>query len=320
MPRRAVAVIGTGTIGRSWIRVFTRGGYPTRTWDPDPEQQERAWTWLKADLKTTRKRQGLRKAVARSQRELVTRCATLEEALDGVAYVQESAPEDLALKQRLFQDLDARSDPGTILATSSSSFGLDQLAGGLGGRHRCIVAHPLNDPHTLPPVEVHWDEHTNPAVVRRTTRFLLQVGQQPLPVRKHRPGLVMERLEAAVIREAIYLLQEEVADVETVEAALHLGLGLNWATQGPLRALALKADGGLHEHLTRYAAVYQRIWSDLGTDVQLTPDLIDRLARQVGPSQAGVEPQEYRAWRDDLVERIQRTKTTHQLGAEDGAG
>ena len=319
MPRRAVAVIGTGTIGRSWIRVFTRGGYPTRVWDPDPDQMERAWAWLKADLKMTRKRQGLRKAVARSQRELVTRCASLEEALDGVAYVQENAPEDLAIKQQLFKDLDAKSDPGTILASSSSTFGLEQLAGQLEGRHRCIIAHPLNDPHTLAPVEVHSDVHTHPAVVRRTNRFLLQVGQQPLPVRKHRPGLVTERLEAALLREAIYIVQEEIADVETVEAALHLGLGLNWATQGPLRSLALKADGGLLEHLTRYASMYQQIWNDLGSDVKLTPEVIDRLARQVGPAHGGLEPLEYRAWRDDLVERIQRAKTTQRPGGEEAA-
>ena len=82
-PPRAVAVIGTGVIGRSWIRVFARAGYETRVWDPDPVQVESAWEWMKAELKRARREHGLRKRVARSEREQVVRCETIEEALAG---------------------------------------------------------------------------------------------------------------------------------------------------------------------------------------------------------------------------------------------
>lgn len=311
MARRAVAVIGTGTIGRSWIRVFTRGGYPTRVWDPDPEQVQKAWAWLKLDLKLHRKRQGLRKAVARAQRELVTKCETLEEALDGVAYAQENAPEDLATKQQVWATLDAAADPATILASSSGSWPLEQLAGGLAGRHRWIIVHPQNDPHTFPAVEVCADDQTNPAVVRRTMRFLRDVGLHPLRVQTHRTGLVAARLEAALLREAIGLLLEGAADADTIDGVVTQGLGQAWGIQGPLRSLALKADGGLREHLTRYAGELERIWLDADGDVKLTPELIDRIASQVVPPDPGLDHVTWRAWRDDLVERHQNIRANH---------
>jgi 3-hydroxyacyl-CoA dehydrogenase len=310
---RVVAVVGTGTIGRSWIRVFTRGGYETRAWDPDSEKLHDAATWLKADLKLARKRQDLRKAVAKSQRELLTLCESLEEVVDGVSYVQECGPEDLAVKRGIFCALDQAAGEGTILASSSATIGLEALTNGLSCRPHCIIAHPLNAPHVVPVVEVFADSDTDTAVIRRTFRFLRRVGLIPVAVRHHQPGLIASRLEAALIREAIDLVRTGTADLAAIETVMTDGLGLCWSLQGPVGTVSLKADGGVREHLARYASIYEGIWDDLTTDLRLTPELIDQVAQALDPLPTGVTPEDHRAWRDDLVDRVRRTKAAHPL-------
>ncbi len=320
---RVVAVVGTGTIGRSWIRVFTRGGYETRAWDPDPEKLQDAATWLKADLKLARKRQGLRKAVAKSQRELLTLCDSLEEVVSGVSYVQECGPEDQGIKREIFSALDTMAGEGTILASSAATIGLDALTGGLRCRPYCIIAHPLNAPHVVPVVEVFADSETDKAVIRRTFRFLRRVGLLPIAVRHYQPGLIASRLEAALVREAIDLVRTGTADLAAIETVMADGLGLCWALQGPVGTVSLKADGGVREHLARYASTYEGIWDDLKTDLRLTPELIDQVAQALDPLPTGVTPEDHRAWRDDLVDRVRRAKAAHPLegdGFEENEG
>lgn len=311
--RLAVGVVGTGVIGRSWVRVFTRAGYETRVWDPDPEQVTRARGWLKADLKMSRKRLGLRKAVARAQRELVTPCESLEDLVEGTAYIQECAPDDPDLKRGLFGELDALAGPRTILASSTSCVGLDQLAGGLAGRPRCLIVHPVNPPHLIPTVEIAADDYTDPATVRRTLRFLRNVGQEPVRVSRFAPGLISERIEAAVLREAAWLVAEGVADADAVETVMTEGLGLRWALFGPLGTAALSADEGLDDHLLRRSEALRRIWADLTAATTLHPDARARVVQSFGRALAGVPADRRQAWLDEMLERFRRAKVAHPM-------
>lgn len=311
--RQAVAVVGTGVIGRSWIRVLTRAGYETRVWDPDPEQVERARGWLKADLKMSRKRLGLRKAVARSQRELVTPCESLEDVADGVAYLQECAPDDPDLKRALFRELDAAAGPRTILASSTSSLSLEQLAAGLPGRSRCLIAHPVNPPHLIPTVEIATDEYTDPAAIRRTFRFLRNIGQRPIRFSRFAPGLISERIEAAVLREAAWLVAEGIADAEAVDAVMTEGLGLRWALFGPFGIGDLSADGGLDEHLVRRTDSLRRIWGDLTAATAMDPEARARVVQSAGRAMARVPIERRQAWLDEMLERFRRAKAAHPL-------
>src|SRR5512139_2785891 len=226
---RVVAVIGTGVIGRSWMRVFARAGLETRIWDPDPARMDQAWEWYKAGLRRLRKELGLRKAETREERRSVLRCGTLEEALAGAHYVQESGPENIEQKRDLFQVLDATGSPRAIRASSTSALDMGAIAEGLSGAARCVVAHPVNPPHVVPVVEVVGGPATDPATVRRTLRFLARVGQVPVLLRRYAPGFVLNRLQAALVREAVNLVRDGVASVDAVDAVVREGLGLRWA-------------------------------------------------------------------------------------------
>ena len=308
---QAVAVIGTGVIGRSWIRVFARAGLETRIWDADPGQVEAAWAWLKADLKRSRREHGLRKRVIREEREHVTRCETLEQALEGVFWVQESGPENLDAKRALYADLDRLAPPKAVLASSTSTLDMTKIAEGLAGASRCVVAHPVNPPHVVPVVEVLGGAHTDPLVVRKSVRFMERVGQVPVLLRKYVPGFLLNRMQAALVREAVSLVKEGVTTPEGVDAVVREGLGLRWALLGPFGVANTNADGGLREYFTRYGASFEMLSKDLTSEFCLTPELIESMGKSVDAANRRVPRDLQRSWRDDMVVRIRQLKTLH---------
>ncbi len=310
---QAVAVIGTGVIGRSWIRVFARAGLETRIWDADPAQVEAAWNWVKADLKRARKEHGLRKRVVRAEREQVVRCETLEEALQGVYWVQESGPENLDAKRGMYADLDRLGPPKAVLASSTSTMDMTMIAQGLSGASRCVVAHPVNPPHVVPVVEVLGGAHTDPLVVRRAVRFLERVGQTPVLLRRYVPGFLLNRMQAALVREAVSLVKEGITTPEGVDAVIREGLGLRWALLGPFGVANTNADGGLREYFTRYGPSFQLLSDDLSSELKLTPELIESMGKSVDATNRRVPRELQRSWRDDMVVRIRELKTSHPV-------
>ena len=313
---RAVAVIGTGVVGRSWMRVFARAGLETRIWDVDPVQIDRAWDWYKSDQKRIRKQGGMRKTVARSERSNVIRCRDLGDALAGVTWVQENCPEDLALKQVVFADLDRLADARAVLASSTASLDMTTITDGLGGAGRCLVAHPVNPPHVIPLVEVLGGQQTDPLVVRRAIRFLERVGQTPVLLRRYVPGFLVSRLQAALLREALHLVATGVARADAIETVVKDGLGLRWAFLGPFDVANTNADGGVREYFARRGEVLAALWEDLGKDNPLTPEVGQRIGEALDMMHRQVPRESLREWRDDMIARLRRLKAMHPPGGE----
>jgi len=308
---RVVAVVGLGVVGRSWMRVFARAGLETRVWDPDPVQVDRAWDWYKADQRRIRREGGMRKAVARNERANVLRCQTLVEALAEATWVQENGPEDLEVKREIFAGLDQAADPKAILASSTASLDMTRIAEGLAGRGRCLVAHPVNPPHVIPLVEVLGGRDTDPLAVRRAIRFLERIGQAPVLLRRYVPGLLLNRLQAALLREALHLVGSGVARADAIEAVVKDGLGLRWALLGPFDVPNTNADGGIREYLTRRGEVLNGLWNDLGKGNPLTPELVERLGHDLDQMHRRVPRETLREWRDDMISRLRRLKAAH---------
>jgi 3-hydroxyacyl-CoA dehydrogenase len=311
--RQSVAVIGTGVIGRSWIRVFARAGLTTRIWDADPAQIQAAWDWLKADLKRSRREHGLRKRAIRAEREQVVRCESLEDALQGVFWVQESGPENLEAKRAMYAELDRLAPPKAVLASSTSTLDMSAIAEGLSGKSRCVVAHPVNPPHVVPVVEVLGGLHTDPLVVRKSVRFLERVGQTPVLLKKYVPGFLLNRMQAALVREAVSLVKEGVATPEGIDAVIREGLGLRWALLGPFGVANTNADGGLREYFARYLASFEMLSRDLTSEFAVTPELIESMGKAVDAANRRVPRELQRSWRDDMVVRIRELKAMHPV-------
>ena len=305
---RTVAVVGTGVIGRSWIRVFTRAGFDTRVFDPDPEQLARAVDWHLASTLADfdEGRATIRSANAECHH--ITRCESLEEALDGATYVQESGPEAITTKQAIYRELDAAASPDVVLGSSTSAHDMTVIARGLPGAARCIVAHPVNPPHVIPLVEVLAGAETRPDVTASAVALLRQAGMAPVVLDRFAPGFVLNRLQAAVLREAVSLVGTGVASPEVVDMVIRDGLGLRWALMGPFGTGHANADGGVGSYYRLYGDAYRSIWKDLDPAPGFGDDIIDQIAEGATTMYGEGAVAALSAWRDRMVRRIVELK------------
>ena len=303
-----VAVVGTGVIGRSWVRVFARAGFSTRVFDPDPGQVSGAVAWARTSAAEDVHLGLYTFTEAQAEERRITRSETLEEALDGAAYVQESGPEAIAAKQAIYRVLDAAAAPDVVLGSSTSANDMTVIAKGLPGAGRCIVAHPVNPPHVIPLVEVLAGANTHPDVTASTVALLRRAGMAPVVLDRFAPGFVLNRLQAAVIREAVSLVGTGVASPEVVDIVMRDGLGLRWALMGPLGTAHANADGGAGSYFRMYGDAYRAIWKDLDHAPDFSEGVIDAIAEGTTAMYGEGAVAALAAWRDRLVRRIMQLK------------
>jgi 3-hydroxyacyl-CoA dehydrogenase len=264
-----ITLIGTGLVGQGWAIVFARAGFRVTLYDNSSVALERAMAEISNRLEDL-EQHGLLEWVEyiRPRIEIAT---DLETALHGAIYVQESVPEVLDLKREIFARLDALTDPDVILASSTSAIAASQFTESLAGRHRCLVAHPVNPPYLVPLVEIVPAPWTTPETVNRTQQLMNQAGQVPILVRHEVQGFILNRLQAALLNEAFRLVENGYASTEDVDKTLRDGLGLRWSFMGPFETIDLNAPGGVRDYVERYgqtlyemaqSQAWPRRWSD----------------------------------------------------------
>jgi len=256
-----VGIIGAGLIGRAWAHVFARGGCEVRMWDPSPQQRDAALAWMPASLAELARHGLVDDPVAAARR--VTSVSTLEEAVAGADYVQESGPEVVDVKRATFAALDAAAAPDTILASSTSAIVPSLFTEALAGRARCLVAHPVNPPHLVPVVELCGAPWTDPAVLARARELHARVGQSPIEVKREVEGFVLNRLQVALLTEAFRLVEDGVVTPEDLDRTIADGLGLRWAFIGPFETIELNAPGGIPDYCRRYVGWFRRYAADM---------------------------------------------------------
>jgi len=291
---RTVAVVGSGVIGRSWAVVFLRAGCRTALFDPDRQQLERARDWIRAQCGGAVER--LRPA------------DTLAEAVAGVHYVQECGPEHLPVKQQLFADLDRAAAPTAILASSTSAFDPTMIARDTQRPERCIVAHPVNPPHVVPVVELLGGQRTAPEVVVEAKAFLAAVGQAPVVMNKHIHGFLLNRLQFALVREAMHLLKSGIADVDAIDTVVRDGLGLRWALMGPFAVADTNKDDGVRAYFRGYEQWTMDLMNQLGPTPVIDTALVEQIGQALDEVRGATSRGDVRAWRDRMVMEIRRLK------------
>jgi 3-hydroxyacyl-CoA dehydrogenase len=184
---------------------------------------------------------------------------SLEQALDGTDWVQENAPEDLETKRDLWKILDRLTEPGTILASSTSGIVPSAFTSDLPGAHRCLVAHPLNPPSLIPAVELVPGPKTSAETMERAKAIIEEIGQAPIVMKRELDGFIMNRLQAAILDEAFYLVGAGYCSVEDIDIGLREGLALRWSFMGPFETIDLNAPGGVRDYVMRYGPMYHRL-------------------------------------------------------------
>lgn len=251
----SVAIIGAGLIGRGWAIVFARAGWQVNLYDLHSDALAVARDVIAEQLAML-VAQGLCTQADDILKQIHYE-ADLATALQGVDYVQECGPEVLAAKQALFSELDRLSSPHTILASSTSGLMASEFAAHLEGRQRTLVVHPVNPPHLVPLVEISPAEWTDPAITQTAHDIMTAVKQTPITVQKEIPGFILNRLQGAILNEALRMAQGGYASPEDIDKVVRDGLGLRWSFMGPFETIDLNAPGGLADYAQRYGAMYQ---------------------------------------------------------------
>ena len=293
-----IGVVGVGTIGASWAALFLSRGFEVVASDPAPDAFDRlrrfidsAWPALTA--------LGLSDGADPGR---VRFEADPAKAVEGVHFVQESGPDRVETKQALLERFGATIGTEVIIASSSSNLMPSQIQARCPHPERVIVGHPFNPPHLIPLVEVCGGEKTSPEVVARAIRFYRAIGKHPIRLNKEMPGHVSNRLQAAIWREAAYLVEQGVVDVADVDAAVAQGPGIRWALMGPALTHHLGGGAGGLRHLWQSFGP-PILWPHLG-EQQDSPALLDALVAGVEQEAEGRSMDEWARWRDEKLVAI----------------
>ncbi|TDZ39205.1 L-carnitine dehydrogenase [Colletotrichum spinosum] len=286
-----VAIIGCGSIGASWAALFLAQGLTVTAFDINPSAE----TFLKnlvTDALPVLSSLGLLNNTDANVTDILF-TTNLEEALDGADFVQENGPEKLDFKRRLFNDMAALTRRDTIIATSSSGLTCSSVQEGMqpsSHPERCVVGHPFNPPHLIPLVEVVGGAQTSTSTVDKTMQFYESMGKKPVHVKKEVVGHVANRLQAALVREIMYLLQQDVVNVEDIDNAMSYGPGLRWGVMGPSLLLHLGGGEGGVKHMADHLLGPLMTWY-----APKDPEVNDELKQKwVDGTMQGVAGRDYR--------------------------
>jgi carnitine 3-dehydrogenase len=272
---RTVVCIGAGVIGGGWVAYFLARGYRVVAWDPAEDAEARlrhlvetAWPAL-TEL-------GLAEGVSPDhplenltvEHDLATACAQAD-------FVQESAPEDLELKRTLLADIDAVTPVDVVISSSTSGYGMSEMQGRCAHPERTVVGHPFNPPYLIPLVEVVGGTATSPEVVTWASDFFRHAGKSVITMEREVPGFVANRLQEALWREALHMVEAGEATVEEIDLSITDGPGLRWALQGPMLTFHLAGgQGGMAHMLDHFGPSLLSPWTRLDAP-ELTPELRD---------------------------------------------
>ena len=224
--------------------------------------------------------------------------ADLESAVVGADWVQENLPEKVDVKREVFEELDRRARLDAVLASSTSAIPASRFTESLAGRARCLVAHPVNPPHLVPIVELCGAPWTSPETMARAERVFASVGQVPIVVRRELDGFVLNRLQGALLSEAMRLVGEGYVSADDLDKTVRDGLGLRWSFLGPMATIELNAPGGVADYCARYGDFYRRLAADpAGPDVW-DPDNAAKVEAALGAPRSPEVREARTRWRD----------------------
>ncbi len=296
---KRIAIVGTGLIGGGWALHFLRLGYGVSAHDPAEGAEVRLREMVARDWPLMR-RLGL--AVGADPGGLVF-SATLEGAVRDADVVLECAPERLQVKQALFEEIDRFAAPETLLFSCSSSFTISDIRARVANPRRCLLGHPFNPPHILPLVEVAGGPRGAPEV-EHAMEFWARAQKTPVHLRKELPGHLVNRLTAALFREAVHLIAEGVADVADIDKAIANGPGLRLALAGPFMNYHLGGgEGGIEHYFEHLGPSQAERWKSLG-EPELTEEIVARIIKGVKAETAGRSIADLAAERDEGLLRL----------------
>ncbi|KWD74766.1 3-hydroxyacyl-CoA dehydrogenase NAD-binding domain-containing protein [Burkholderia ubonensis] len=293
-----IAIIGTGVIGASWAALFLARGLDVVATDIAPDAEPKLRAFVDAAWPAL-EQFGLAPGASRSRLQFT---ANLDEAVTGSDFVQENGPERIDFKMELYKHLDAILAPDAIIASSSSGLTMSEIQSACE-RHpeRCVIGHPFNPPHLIPLVEIVGGAKTSRETIERATAFYTRLGKKTIQLNKEVPGHVANRLQAALWREIVHLIAEDVVSVKDADTAVCWGPGLRWGIMGPNMLFHLGGgQGGIEHFFDQFTGPMTAWWKVLGSP-QITPELRRKVVAGVQNEVDGQSIDQLAARRDEIL-------------------
>ena len=296
-----VAIIGTGFIGRAWAISFARAGHSVALWDRDAAALDHALGFIAKVLPDLEANDLLNGRAPGDVLGAMRTDSDLAAALDGAVHVQENTPERIDVKREVFAILDAAAPAEAVIASSSSALLPSSFTEGLAGRHRCLVAHPINPPYLVPAAEIVPAPWTTPEAVERTRAFMAECGQAPIVMQRELDGFIMNRMQGALLEEAFRLVADGYASVEDVDIGIREGLALRWSFMGPFETIDLNAPAGVRDYAERYDGLYQNIFNQSQRRADWLGPVLDRIEAQRRERLSSDALEQRQTWRDQRL-------------------
>jgi len=306
-----VTCVGSGLIGQGWATLFAAAGFDVMMQDISDDKLERALEQVRLNLIHLEDNGRLKTETAAGAHKLIRTTLGLEEAVQDADFILESVPDKYAAKKPVFKEMDALAPPDTILASSSSGLLMSEIQTAVTRPQRCVLVHPFLPVHLLPLVEVVGGEQTVPQTVEITYRLMEKIGKAPVRLKKEVSGYIVNRLQAAILREAMDLVAGGVASAEEVDQAFCTGMGMRDPFIGPLLRAHL-AGNGIESFVEHYAESYQLRWGSMATWNTVSSQVRDAVVDSVNemPIVRDNSLDDIKSWRDKMLMEILKLDRT----------
>jgi carnitine 3-dehydrogenase len=297
---KTIGLVGMGSVGAGWATVYLARGYKVLAFDPAP-QAEVATVRFLGDSWPAVRDLGLTGAARPPADNL--RFVSLPEVAAGADIVHENVPEDADLKRSALAEIEAAAALETVICSSSGGLKPSDLQRDMIAPERFVIVHPFNPPHLIPLVEVIGGKRTAAETVDWTIDLMRQIGKRPIKLDREMTAYLANRLQFALLREAIHCLAEGVASARSIDDAVRYALAPRWLVMGALMTFSLAGGpGGMSDLLDKFGASTEEWWADLGAP-HLTPEVRQKLVAAGDALAAGRSLSEWIAYRDKrLVE------------------
>jgi 3-hydroxyacyl-CoA dehydrogenase len=279
---RRIGIVGTGLIGSSWAAQYLARGFDVIATNPDSNAEFK----LRKNIDSAWEELTIIGLSAGATRDRLTFNSNMKEPLSDADFVQENGPESPDFKIKLFAEIDEATPSESIIASSSSGITMSVIQSGCRHPERCVIGHPFNPPHVIPLVEVVGGKKTSPEAIQQAIAFYASIGKKPIYLRKEFPGHAANRLQAALYREILYLIEQGVLSVEDSDAAVSWGPGLRWGLMGQNMLWHIGGgEGGIQQFMDKFMDPLATLMKNLGNPevtTELKQNIIGGVMQEAG--------------------------------------
>ena len=308
---KTLGLLGTGVIGGGWAARALHFGIDVIAADVKPEMEE----WIRgaiANAEPALARLTFAPLPPKGKLSFTTDLKVMAQRAD---FIQENIPEQLPLKQRMLAEVSRHAAPDLIIASSTSGLTPTDLQRDMVAPERFLVAHPFNPVYLLPLVELVGGDKTVSATIEAAAEFFTYIGMHALRVRREVPGHLTDRLQEAIWREILHMVNDGVATTGELDESIIYGPGLRWAAMGTNLIYHLAGgETGMRHMLAQFGPALKWPWTKLEAP-ELTEDLIDRMVKGTQEQAAGRSIRELERLRDDYLVAIQQVLRQFNIGA-----